>query len=465
MNWKKIRKSSLTLLLLSPLVFYFLVWIYDTLRGGGDGIISEWYYHRVFIRVLLLVFFFGALVFGIRRLGKGARVVLYNVFIFAVLLVLAEAGAFLYSVFLKKEAKKPSHILVYDNPEFIPISLEKDRMWGDLSDSVGRWRIPNKEVSHVRCSDSADIVYSTNAIGSRDRQRLQSGVGRVIFLGDSFIEDFLSKQESMVSKLLEDSTEIEHLNFGITGANPTAYYMIYKHLAKPNFEHSKLMVGVFPRNDFETFDSPVSSSFLDQPMYRPFWSKEGNLKYTLADRRQSYAYFSDGGEKERLRLTRDSVYKAQGFGRKILLELQTNSYLYNIISQKGYELAVKRYLENYVGEYEKPDWGSDKTYEFVKSFDKISEETGQMPKLYVIIPDRNDINKFKANGVNNFTPFMQERYAKHNVQFIDLMVLFASLKNPEDYFISCDGHWNEAGNRLVADYILGHPEYKAFMAK
>lgn len=450
------RKSLI--LLLS--VAYILIRSLDFLDGENDGVIHGWYFHRILFRLGILAAIIGVVYFFSRsRSSAVLRLVMNNILVFFGLCIVFEFISAIYLRYFAKDAVLPSYILVYDNPAY-PASLYKENLlWGDLVDSVGRWRVPNSRFTHVNCEDSTKFAYETNSLGLRDIERNADDTARVAFIGDSFIEGYMVPAEVRVSNRLEKATGVPHINFGIAGVNPFAYYFIYKKIAKPNYAHNRVMVGICQINDFEQFDHPVNGDFLNAPIYRGYWNEDG-IHYTLADR--SHSITSLNPKKNYLRNTRDSLYAIQNFSRKLNLEFRTNTHAANLIYYFRHKIAQKKFNDDdFIGYYEQPHWDTPVTSEFTKSLDALVKETGHKPTLFLIIPDRKDIRNYKKNKINNYTPYLIKRYP--SVKIVDLLPLFAEQENPESYFIPCDGHWNNAGHQLVTDYLVSHPDYREFM--
>ncbi len=462
--WSKIYLFVKKNFILIPLAFYGILWAYDLLVGNNDGVLSGWYFNRFFLRFFVFLAFCYFCIFLSRRQKGFAKTLGYNGLFFLGFISFLEFVSWGYTVFSKEEINKPSFILFYDNPKFT--DMPTFEMWADINDSVGHWRHPNAQVFHPPHGKPL-ITYTTNSLGLRDKERNKESKGRVAFLGDSFIEGLLHvNAEERLSDLLEDSTKIEHVNFGIGGANPTDYYMIYKHLAKPNYDHEKVIVCFYTGNDFEHYGHVLNGDLLKLPHYRPYWkatNRDTSIVYTLANKSSSYSTFPTPSY-HKFRQTRDSLYNMQSIPRKLFLMVQTESYLWSVIAFVGKKIAYKNYHNNYVGIYEKPDWNTPRVLHFEKSIEALLKEIGNKPVLFVIIPDEKDVKNFIKNNVNNFTPYLSRKYTNANV--IDLMPAFAEKKQDlERYFVQGDGHWNAAGNKLAAEYVLGHPDYIEFIKK
>lgn len=444
-------------IVLGAVVVYLSSIAYDFLLDGADGIMGGWYIHRVFLRLSLLLLVLFLFAFLASRKNKILKLVGFNLIFFYVFLILLEFFSFAY-LKINKSANKPSHILYYDNPQFPEINDVETLLWGDLVDSVGNWRVENKIAELTNCLDDSKIPFLTNNTGMRDTIRDSENPENIIFLGDSFIEGYMLEAEHRLSNQLEYATQKPHLNFGVAGANPLAYYLIYKHIAKINYQHNKIIVGIYTGNDFDVNRHPINAGFLNNPVYRAYM-EDDTIKYTLAGISQSFS--SANPEINFLRNTRDSLYNVQPLIRKLNLELRTGFHLPALIFEFSQKLAQKNYFDNYISFYEKPNWEINADSELIKSLQLLVKESDQKPILFVIIPDLKDIENYKLNKTNEFTPFIEEKFP--NVSVVDLLPVFCSQENPGRYYIECDGHWNARGNKLAVDYLLTNEVYQSFL--
>ncbi|MBX2953458.1 MAG: hypothetical protein KF870_13195 [Leadbetterella sp.] len=449
---------------------YAALSLYDLLRGNADGVISGIYFHRLFIRIFVVTGVLALLSFFTKSKTEWVKTLSMNVLIFGGLALVLEFVAYIYGGVLKKSELLPSHILWYDNPKYKPFVTEDRRFWGDIDPVIGRWRPANKTFTEISCDDSSRVTYRTNRFGARDQEWAEDDSPKIAFLGDSFTEGMLISEESRLSELLEQASGITHMNLGVLGANPLAYYLAYHKIIQPRFRHNGIIVGIYQGNDFDSFGFPANGAFENQPIYRAYWdtdSTKNAIKYSLARSNDSYESFYVQDHPDHLRAVRDSVFRAQPWGRKARIELETNSYLLNLIYTLGKKMAVKKKENHFIGLYENPEWGSAQTYDFLKSLDALTRETGDLPVLFVIIPDLHDVKSFKESGrENRFTPYVTRRYGSDRVKVVDLLPAFVQSKSaPENWYIPCDGHWNVAGNRFAFEYLVQQPEYKAFMEK
>jgi hypothetical protein len=448
------------------LIAFLVLVLYDIIRGQNDGIILKFYFYRIFFRVFLVLILGKIVVHFSKSKSSIIKVISYNVIFTFIFLLFFEALAFLYFTFINPSASiKPSHVILYDNPEITPLNAKKQKHYGDVSEVFGRWRKPNTTLEVDRCEDNKKIVYSSNSVGARDIERQKQGKGRIVWIGDSYSEGNLINQPERLSTMLEEKTKIQHLNFAIIEANPLIYYSIYKDKVKPSFEHDAVIVGIFLGNDFETSKRKINGKFLKIPNYRPFWNREKLsdepvIKYTLATARHSFESHYMTDHPQDLRKTRDSLFYSLPIYRQIWVDLETNSYLLNFIYLKGYELAVKNYFKNYSSKYENAPFGKEECLDFEYSLHKLIAEAKGKKVVFVLIPDQYDVVEYKITKINTLKPKLDSLYGPEGVKVIDLLPAFANYSgDPHTLHIDCDGHWNEKGNKFAFETIMKDPIY------
>jgi hypothetical protein len=89
-------------------------------------------------------------------------------------------------------------------------------------------------------------------------------------------------------------------------------------------------------------------------------------------------------------------------------------------------------------------------------YDKFSKLIGEKNKAIVVIPAGSDVFNYLKSGKKEIPKFVEykKNLTDRGWQVIDTMEAFSKLPENEisNYFI-CDGHWNEKGNALAAEYI------------
>ena len=108
-----------------------------------------------------------------------------------------------------------------------------------------------------------------------------------------------------------------------------------------------------------------------------------------------------------------------------------NSYKSDVFSQKNTE-------------------GMDLFYHNVR---KIKKAAGQKPLIVLLIPHPLDLIEYKKTGKSVLRDNLNQYCQTENIFLVDLLDEFARLKSPDEYFLSCDGHWSEKGNEFVAQLL------------
>lgn len=453
---------SLNLLII---IIYACIKAFDMYFDKNDGIISDFYVNKLFIRIYSICVSISILIILTLSKFNYIRIISYNLLSGLGILFFLEILSIVYINYSSIKILPASYILFYDNPTLMPKSDVRERLYGDINNKIGRWRRSNMLTSKARCNDNKFISYQTNNIGARDINRNILGKNRIVVLGDSFSEGVLLQSKDRFSNLLESESHIEHLNFAIMGANPMAYFQIYENLIKDKFEHKAILIGIFTGNDFDNYRIHDNAKFLNSPNYRPFW-KNNKVKYTLSSINHSFESFQILMNNSNPRLVIDSIYKASDFTTKIKLECETSSNFLNLLYRKINNSATDYAQKNNVLSYAKPPIGTDQIYDFELSIKAIIESAKNKNICLVLMPSKAEIEFFKKDKINRLKPYLVEKFGKPNVQIIDLMDDFCLYNGSLDsLYIPCDGHWNEKGNKFVADALMKNKDYKEIISK
>lgn len=310
--------------------------------------------------------------------------------------------------------------------------------------SWGSWNVPH--YTGRIANNCFDVTYKFNSYGARDKEREKMGKNRTIVLGDSFTEGWGVDQDKILAANLEKLSGNEYLNFGIagSGSGPLTEYILYRDFAS-QFEHDAVLVGFYLGNDFKDND-PKAWGGLTKMYYRPFWKltedKTDFEAQHFADKIEGK--FLPGMEPEN-RAAHFTVFdNAREF-----------SALMNLITVlKNYKISLsKESAQQFAYELDVPD---DSLTANVLIYNRFSEFVGDKRKYVFIIPSATDVLYYVKTGKVKPAKVEQlkETLTKQGWRVIDTIDAFASL--PEDkipeHFI-CDGHWNDKGNKLAADYI------------
>lgn len=70
-----------------------------------------------------------------------------------------------------------------------------------------------------------------------------------------------------------------------------------------------------------------------------------------------------------------------------------------------------------------------------------------------------DFKLYKKNRKNTLSVEKNKFCEENLVHYIESLPSFDTVKNPDELYVECDGHWNEKGEKLVAALILKNPIY------
>jgi hypothetical protein len=424
----------------------------------------DWVYYLSINCILILPFF----IFQIIKFGKLGELIILNVFNFLLFWTWFEIGSFAYLKYSNANLTiKPSHLTWYDNPHFTPLNSGSLGFMGDVQPEFGRWRVPNKTDTTIRCGDNKKILLESNAFGARDYIRDYKKLDNFVVLGDSFLEGYLLNSEDRLSNLLESYTSVPHLNFTINQANPLQYSLIYKSMVKNIVNHDAVIVGIFPANDFVTFKNKQDFRFFNFPTFRPYTeinpkTGKAEIEYTLPKISYSIESFSYHKDSTHMKLARKYIREKYSLFERILLELNTNSYLIRTLGIFAERLSAKNFYENYVSNFSKNLSQSKETLDFENGIKGIVDLAGGKKVFFLLIPDIHDINYYrKGNEKKNIlAKEIKRTLPQDNIIVIDLLPYFSQLKQPHKSFIECDGHWNEQGNKQAFDYLIKNLDYQ-----
>jgi hypothetical protein len=110
---------------------------------------------------------------------------------------------------------------------------------------------------------------------------------------------------------------------------------------------------------------------------------------------------------------------------------------------------------------EHPSHGLNETYGILRSFALEAAVRGQIP-IVTLIPTCGDLKYFNSVGVFTYDR-LTKMIAAQGIRYIDFGEKIAKrISHPENLYQVCSGHFNEAGNRFLAEiafeYIRSDPE-------
>lgn len=449
-------RNSLLFLAFLAIVNFFLSY-YDRNFGSDDGLIKEFFFSRI-----ISIFGFVFVLFMLSVLGaKATNKTLQNIslsalsFLVCILIIELFAWVSLKSGVIKWD--RPNHHLLHGATNLVP---GERPFWGDFNPYFGKWYLPLDTLRRVNCQ--GDSLYSfTNSFGARDKERNpKSNNKRVVLLGDSFIEGYMVNTKDRLSDILEQTTGIEHLNFGINGTSPINYYLNYLHLAS-QFDHDSVIVGILPANDFEDFTQDQMVDLIENPLYRPYWKGEYpnyELRYSLSSVDQSVYSLAKWEEPQRISMVIDSVFKQLSGKDKLKAIVNDNSYTRQIIRWASDKIR-KETTPGFTrfNHYTHEEWEI-----FSYSLERLIHSAQNKKVIFMLIPILNDIKSFQVHGENRLYGDLTKLFEPYpNVKIIDLLAEFNQYPDPERFFVACDGHWSVEGEKVVSEILLRNPTYRA----
>lgn len=303
--------------------------------------------------------------------------------------------------------------------------------WDGDHPVFGVWHRPG--VAFVHRTDCFTVPYRTNSVGARDKERTVSASrGRVVVLGDSFIEGWGVPDGARLTDLLERDTGIEHLNFGMAHMGPYQYSLVYRDLAR-RYSHNMVLVGVLPTNDLFDLDYEMAKSAPSyEYRYRPY------LVGTYPDYRETFY--------------REAVFAGW---------LRRNSYTYNALA---YVVDRARGRDDRNAEQRSPSGLFHSSfYDFTDgqfdrlrySLEKIKEAAGGRTVVVLLLPAHRDLVRYYQSGDSPLAQRLRVALTRSGVHVVDLLpsMFRHTTEWNQYYFLPCDYHLNPYGNQVAAGIV------------
>ena len=287
-------------------------------------------------------------------------------------------------------------------------------------------------------SDGVSFYHvATNSLGFVDETNrevpLKKSGKRVLFLGDSFMEGVGYPWNQTVAGIISERFKkqgVELLNASVISYSPKIYYLKLKHFLEMGLEIDELYVFV------------DISDIIDEVVYDYFVPKE--FSYLERNWQSLDNFFIKGSY----------VYRA---GKVNYFLAQINPYHENAQIWGGLNgfYALKPMWTYDDAAYKL--YGEKGVASAKKHIDKIRELCQQKGiKLHIgVWPwEGQAVNR---NGRKQYE-IWKEYTDKYHIDFISLFDTFEAM-SPEELssiFIKYDIHWNDKGNKIVADYIWQH---------
>lgn len=363
------------------------------------------------------------------------KVVLYKILIVVVTYILLELCCFITIKTRYIPAAQPSFQFVLKNPEY-------PMVWADIDSIWGNWHYRETFRQQTGC---LSFEYRINSYGARDKERSVKSVStdRVVALGDSFIEGYGIEASSRLTDLLEQKTGKEFLNFGCSDFGTAQEYLVYEHLAK-NFEHSTVLIGFLPYNDFENDDT----AFMHTDRYKPY--------YVLSDTGYRLKYYSDQLWKSAM--NKDSFRVSSGrFTTVISRFLRAYTYWYNIVDYvrlKDLYTPILAHKNNKTLSYYY-DYEPQHLHKLQFILSKLRTSAKNKRIILFTIPTQPDFMRYESDRKPPL-PIEINRICKAlNIEYLDLMP--PMIQQEVKYcklFLSCDPHWNGYANEIAANILI-----------
>lgn len=301
--------------------------------------------------------------------------------------------------------------------------------WVDVDPAFGVWHLPKAQYRHAKAC--FDVPYQANAFGMRDAETSKAHPGpRVAVLGDSFAEGWGVADGKRLPDLLERDTRTEHLNFGTSGDfDPVQYWQLYRTLGK-QFDHDAVLVMVLPNNDFP----PAGPAAADAR-----WAPR--LEGSYPDYRVTYP-------------ARKFEPKPRDWGRYLVnlpgefwLTYRTGMFMV------GYVSAVRAHNAGTPedGAMQRSRYYNYAPEEFGRlryAIEQIAKEAQGKHVLVVTTPRPDDFAAAAGGKPPPLPGELAKVAAGAGIDYLDLLPAMQrdAQGQPSKWFLTCDGHWSEAGH-------------------
>ena len=347
----------------------------------------------------------------------------------------------------------PAGVGVTNHRLYIPANIENPITYaGDVSSFSGRWRLPNAHEQVVNCSGDTLRRYANELGAADDPFAPDTTTNRVIVLGDSYMEGYMVNPTDRLSTRLSKATGHRHLNFAINGTSPINYWQTYRQF-KDRVPHKAVLVGLLPANDFEDYTGDKVHAQVDFPIYRPYWTNDDKLAYSLANIRQSIG--AVGRTRASLLQTVDSVYQILTWKQKARVHFVEHSYLAQMLlklAQNRVKVDAKwtRYAQ-----FSDADWRI-----MAHSLEQLKQDAAGKSVVFVSLPIMLDVKALRAGADNKFDRQMRAFCQQRGIGFVSLVPHALAYKgNLADLYVPCDGHWTAKGEAWATECLLKEEVY------
>lgn len=326
------------------------------------------------------------------------------------------------------------------------------------------FRCPNSYYHHdFLPNQDAETVWGdqeyrvrTNSLGFRDGTvrdiPLASKQKRILLMGDSFLEGMGVSYENSVAGILDESlkaSETDVLNAAAVSYSPKLYFLKTRYLIEQRhlaFDEIYVFIDISDPHDeiiYKYWEPGSESAFAATlSALNRFFQKHSFLySYWAARRRLSSAKAIS------------NVFPAEGSADARFWVQGLEEYLRRAEPEK----------DRFLWPNKRPaleEWGREGLAlceQYIKEIHKLCAQHG-IRLTVVVYPSPYQLTAANLAGIP--VTFWQEFAEKHGIGFLNLFPVFIGNEPPEivypKYFIKGDVHWNETGNRLVAEAVLKH---------
>jgi lysophospholipase L1-like esterase len=315
--------------------------------------------------------------------------------------------------------------------------------WQDINADFGVWHPANARYRHHK--SCFDLTYTSNAHGMRDRDvELASSASRVVVLGDSFVEGWGVADEHRFTERLAALTGVAHLNFGVSGDfGSTQAYLLYKTLAS-RFDHRAVILAILPQNDFRD-DMPLPQRLRRGARYRPY----------LIGNYPDYALRYPAGGRP---TDRQWSWQVKNVLREFWLTFRAADHAVGLGQQAIAFWHKSKMFDPLHSFYF--DYAPEQLDRLRYAIERIKAIAGDRAMLIVTIPHDMDYRRAAvAGGTPPLTRALADLARTLGIAYADLLER-SNAEEREQYFLSCDPHWSEAGHRLAAEVIAEWSFYR-----
>jgi hypothetical protein len=298
--------------------------------------------------------------------------------------------------------------------------------------------------------------FFTNSLGFRDGMvrdvPLASKQKRIVLIGDSFIEGMGVPYESSVAGILgaslkSEATEV--LNAAAVSYSPKLYFLKTRYLIEQKhlvFNELYVFIDISDAHDeiIYKYWEPGSGGAL----------ASGLRAFNAFSQKHSFFY---GNFAARRRLNREraisNAFPAEGSADARFWVQDLKEYLRRAEPEKD------RFLwPNKPSALDEWGWeGLSLCGRYMTEVQKLCAQHG-IRLTIVVYPSPYQLTNSNLEGIP--VTFWRTFAEKHRIGFLNLFPEFIGSEPPEivypKYFIKGDVHWNEAGNRRVAEAVLKH---------